>query len=366
MRVGLQVKITNIETYRIQVPLLKPFKTALRVATTADSIYVKVQCDNGLIGWGEATATAVITGDTLQSIETAIHDFFKPYLLGKDILNFEDIFHDLSSLMIRNSSGRAAVDMAIYDCLAQYSQLPLYQYLGGKSSQLETDYTVSVDTPRKMGEEAKDYINNGFTILKVKVGLGDIYEDIERVKEIRRCVGEGVTIRLDANQGWTVKEAIQAIHRMEDLDLQIELVEQPVKADDLEGLRQVTQHVDTLIMADESVFTPRQALEVIHSRCADLINIKLMKTGGIFYAQSINQLAEAAGMECMMGSMIETHLGLTAAAHFAASRRNITRYDFDAPLMLSRSMITGGIQYHDSKFSLPDAVGLGIGNVQLR
>ena len=360
------MKITEIETFRIQVPLLKPFKTALRVAKSADSIYVKVQCDNGLVGWGEATATAVITGDTLNSIETAIHDFFKPYLIGKDILNFEEIFHDLSSIMTRNSSGRAAVDMAIYDCLVQYSKLPLYQYLGGKSSQFETDYTVSVDAPEKMGEEAMGYVENGFTILKVKVGLGDIHEDIARVKEIRRSVGNGITIRLDANQGWTAKESIQAIHRMEDMGLRIELVEQPVKADDLEGLRQETNHVDTLIMADESVFTPRQALEVIRTRSADLINIKLMKTGGIFYAQSINQLAEAAGMECMMGSMIETHLGLTAAAHFAASKRNITRYDFDAPLMLSRSMIEGGIQYNGSTFTLPETHGLGIRNILLQ
>ena len=360
------MKITDIETFQVQIPLIKPFKTALRVANNADSIYVKVQCDNGLVGWGEATATAVITGDTLNSIESAIHDFFKPYLIGKDILNFEEIFHDLSSIMIRNSSGRAALDMAIYDCLAQYSKMPLYQYLGGKSAQFETDYTVSVDSPEKMGEEASGYVENGFTILKVKVGLGDIHKDIARVKEIRRSVGEGITIRLDANQGWTAKESIQAIHRMEDMGLQIELVEQPVKADDLEGLKQVTDHVDTFIMADESVFTPRQALEVIRTRSADLINIKLMKTGGIFYAQFINQLAEAAGIECMMGSMIETHLGLTAAAHFAASKRNITRYDFDAPLMLSRSMIEGGIQYNGSTFTLPERDGLGIKPIPLQ
>ncbi len=360
------MKINTIDTYRIQVPLIKPFKTALRIANTADSVYVKIQCDNGLVGWGEATATAVITGDTLQSIETAIHDFYKPYLIGKDILNFEDIFHDLSTIMIRNSSGRAAIDMAIYDCLAQNSQLPLYQYLGGSNSQLETDFTVSVDDPRIMGEEALEYVKNGFTTLKIKVGLGNINEDIARVKEIRRCVGNEITIRLDANQGWTAKEAIQAIRRMEDMDLQIELVEQPVKADDLEGLRQVTNQVSTIIMADESVFTPRQALEIIRTRSADMINIKLMKTGGIYHAQSINQLAEAAGMECMMGSMIETHLGLTAAAHFAASKRNITRYDFDAPLMLSSSFIDGGIQYNGSKFTLPEIAGLGIRNVQLK
>ncbi|AND37839.1 MULTISPECIES: dipeptide epimerase [Cytobacillus] len=359
------MKINTIETFRAAVPLKKPFKTALRTVETAETIVVKVTCDNGIAGWGEAPPTVVITGDSLSSIESAIHHVLKPMLVNKSLLNYEDIFQGIQSALIGNSSAKAAVDMALYDCLAQQCKLPLYQFLGGHKNEVETDYTVSVNGPEEMGEDAVSYVQQGFNVLKVKVGKDDILTDIERIREIRTRVGSKIKIRLDANQGWKSKDAIHAIRKMEALDLNIELVEQPVKAWDIEGLKQVTDAVDTPIMADESVFSPKQAFEVIKTRSADLINIKLMKSGGIYQAQIINQLAEVCGMECMVGSMIETKIGITAAAHFAASKKNITRFDFDAPLMMAKEIVEGGIHYSGRKITLPSEHGLGIRNVSL-
>lgn len=358
------MNIEQIETFRVAVPLTKPFKTALRTVTTAESIFVKITCDNGITGWGEAPPTVVITGDSMSSIESAIHHVIKPFLVKKSLLNYEVLFQGLKTSLVGNSSAKAAVDMALYDCLSQFCKLPLYQFLGGHKRELETDFTVSVNGPEEMGEDAVNYIGQGFNVLKVKVGKDDIGTDIERIREIRRRVGYDIKIRLDANQGWTAKDAITAIHKMENSGLEIELVEQPVKADDLEGLKQVTDHVDTLIMADESVFTPKQAFQVLKTRSADLINIKLMKAGGIYQAQIINQMAEVCGVGCMVGSMIETKLGITAAAHFAASKQNITRFDFDAPLMLAKDIIDGGILYNGRVISIPDAPGLGIKQIK--
>lgn len=358
------MNIEQIETFRVAVPLTKPFKTALRTVTTAESIFVKITCDNGITGWGEAPPTVVITGDSMGSIESAIHHVIKPFLVKKSLLNYEVLFQGLKTSLVGNSSAKAAVDMALYDCLSQFCKLPLYQFLGGHKRELETDFTVSVNGPEEMGEDAVNYIGQGFNVLKVKVGKDDIGTDIERIREIRRRVGYDIKIRLDANQGWTAKDAITAIHKMENSGLEIELVEQPVKADDLEGLKQVTDHVDTLIMADESVFTPKQAFQVLKTRSADLINIKLMKAGGIYQAQIINQMAEVCGVGCMVGSMIETKLGITAAAHFAASKQNITRFDFDAPLMLAKDIIDGGILYNGRVISIPDAPGLGIKQIK--
>lgn len=358
------MNIEQIETFRVAVPLTKPFKTALRTVTTAESIFVKITCDNGITGWGEAPPTVVITGDSMSSIESAIHHVIKPFLVKKSLLNYEVLFQRLKTSLVGNSSAKAAVDMALYDCLSQFCKLPLYQFLGGHKRELETDFTVSVNGPEEMGEDAVNYIGQGFNVLKVKVGKDDIGTDIERIREIRRRVGYDIKIRLDANQGWTAKDAITAIHKMENSGLEIELVEQPVKADDLEGLKQVTDHVDTLIMADESVFTPKQAFQVLKTRSADLINIKLMKAGGIYQAQIINQMAEVCGVGCMVGSMIETKLGITAAAHFAASKQNITRFDFDAPLMLAKDIIDGGILYNGRVISIPDAPGLGIKQIK--
>ena len=358
--------IEQIETFRVAVPLLKPFKTALRTVTTAESIFVKITCDNGIVGWGEAPPTVVITGDSLSSIESSIHHVIKPFLHKKNLFQYEVIFQGLKTLMVGNPSPKAAVDMAIYDCLSQFCNLPLYQFLGGHKKEMETDFTVSVNGPEEMGEDAVSYIQKGFNVLKVKVGKDDIAADMERIKEIRRRVGKDIKIRLDANQGWTVKDAIRTIRKMEDLDLRIELVEQPVKADDIDGLKQVTDAVDTLIMADESVFTPKQAFQVLKTRSADLINIKLMKAGGIYQAQIINHFAETCGVECMVGSMIETRLGITAAAHFAASKQNITRFDFDAPLMLAKEIVEGGVQYSSRFITMPEAPGLGIKSIDIK
>lgn len=359
------MKLAKIETFKVAVPLRKPFKTALRTVKVAESILVKLTCDNGIIGWGEAPPTIVITGESLSSIESAIHDVLKPYLEKQNLLNYEVVFQGIQTILHGNSSAKAAVDMALYDCLAQQSKLPLYQFLGGHKNEIETDFTVSVNGPEEMGKDAVSYVQQGFDVLKVKVGKDNIFTDIERICEIRKRVGNNIKLRLDANQGWQPKEAIQAIRKMEDLHLKIELVEQPVKAWDITGLKQVTDHVDTMIMADESVFTPKQALDVIQTRSADLINIKLMKSGGIYQAQIINQLAEVCGVECMVGSMIETRIGITAAAHFAASKKNITRFDFDAPLMFAKEIVDGGISYFGRKIVLPTEPGLGIRNVQL-
>lgn len=356
--------IQSIETFDVAVPLTKPFKTALRTVTTAYSVYVKVTTSEGLIGYGEAPPTHVITGESMDSIRYAINEIIAPPLIGLSLLESERIFQKLNTCLVRNTSAKAAVDMAIYDLLAQHSGLPLFQFLGGYKNTLETDFTVSVNEPKEMADDAARYINEGFNVLKVKVGIGSIKDDITRIHAIRERVGNEPKLRLDANQGWNAKEAVRAIRMMEDAGLEIEFVEQPVPAQDLEGLKQVTDYTDTLIMADESVFQMNDAKRVLEMRAADLINIKLMKSGGIYNAIKINSLAEANGVACMVGSMIETKIGITAAAHFAASHPNIHYYDFDAPLMLAKDMVVGGVIYEGSKMSFTNAPGLGISRVE--
>ncbi|MGJ9458180.1 dipeptide epimerase [Oceanobacillus sp. CF4.6] len=354
------MEIASIETFRGAIPLHTPFKTALRTVTVAETIIVKIACEDGTVGWGEAPPTHVITGDSLASIQYAIESIFKPLLIGESLSAREQLFEKVEKSMVRNTSAKAAVDMALYDCIAQQANMPLYQFLGGYRERLETDYTVSVNRPEEMAADARKYINNGFSVLKVKVGKDEIATDVKRIQAIRAEIGLDVLIRLDANQGWQAKEAVRAIGKMEDLGLSIELIEQPVKAHDVEGLKYVTQHTETPIMADESVFSPQDAKRILSMGAADLINIKLMKAGGIHEAMKIAKLAQSYDVDCMVGSMIETKIGITAAAHFAASQPNITRYDFDAPLMLIGDMANGGITYNGSRIELGKDPGLGI------
>ncbi|MFS0575670.1 dipeptide epimerase [Sporosarcina sp. 179-K 3D1 HS] len=358
------MKILSIETFPMAVPLKKPFKTALRTVHIVHAIYVKVRSDDGRVGWGEAVPTHVITGDSLGSITYAIQEIIAPRLMGLDIRKREEMFQALDRSVIGNTSAKAAVDMAIYDLLGQLAGMPLYQLLGGYRQEVETDFTISVDDPEKMAEDAERCVSEGFCTLKIKVGIGDIGKDLERIRTIREQVGTKPKIRLDANQGWQPKEAVRVIRKMEDAGLNIELVEQPVHADDLEGLKYVTDHTITPIMADESMFSAKDALRICQQRAADLLNIKLMKAGGMREALKINAIAEAQGIGCMVGSMIETKLGVTAAAHFAASQPNITRFDFDAPLMLAADPVSGGILYHKSKIHFSTSPGLGVDQIK--
>ncbi|MFP7169869.1 dipeptide epimerase [Terribacillus sp. FSL K6-0262] len=354
------MKIARIDVFQSAVPLKKAFKTALRTVTVAESVVVKVTTDDGLIGWGEAPPTHVITGDSLASIRYAVKAVIEPAILGMSLLERDMLLKKLQQCLIGNTSAKAAVDMALHDCIAQHAGLPLYQFLGGARDTLETDYTVSVNSPEEMAADAAAFVEDGFHTLKIKVGKNDIDTDMKRLLAVREAAGSNITLRLDANQGWDTKTAIRAISRMEDLGLDIELVEQPVAAADLKGLQYVTANVQTPIMADESLFSPQDALKILEMRAADLLNIKLMKAGGIQQALDIARIAGSHGVECMMGCMIESRIGISAAAHLAASQTHITRVDFDAPLMLRNDIVTGGVRYEGERLMLNASPGLGI------
>ena len=370
------MKITEIEVGEIFVPLAKPFKTALRTVENVEDIVVRITTDTGAAGYGEAPPTAVITGDTKGSIRCAIEDFIRPALLGMEIEDLDGIMYRLHSSIVKNTSAKAAVDMAVYDLYAQRFGAPLYQLLGGAGDTVETDITISVNPVPQMVADSLEAVQQGYKILKIKVGKEGL-ADVARIAGIRKAVGSGIQIRVDANQGWTAKEAIRIITAMEDKGLNIDLVEQPVPAHDLDGMRAVTKAVYTPILADESVFSPEDAAEIIRTRAADLLNIKLMKTGGIYEALKICAIAESYGVECMIGCMLgerdggecrsgcrlESKLAVSAAAHLAAAKRVITRADLDGPSLCKTDPFTGGPLYENGVIRMTDAPGIGITRV---
>lgn len=358
------MKIKDIEIKRLRIPLIKPFKTALRTCTMAEEVVVLVKTDTGEIGIGEAPPTAVITGDTNESVIGVIENVMKKSIIGHEISNIEGIMDKINSAAVRNTSAKAAVDMAIYDLFGKYHNAPLYKLLGGYREKVSSDITISINEVEEMQQDAVRAIKQGFDTLKIKVGKDAIEKDIARIKGIREVVGRDVAIRLDANQGWTAKNAIRSIRKLEDMDLDIQLVEQPVKAWDIDGLKYVTDNVTTNILADESVFTYVDAFNVLSKRAADLINIKLMKCGGIHNALKINAMAESCGIECMIGCMIESKISISAAVHLACGKKNITMYDLDAPFLLSNDPTIGGVNLDKTVLSVTNKPGLGIERVE--
>jgi len=356
------LKITSIRIGEISVPLRTPFKTALRTVTSVEDIIIEIHTDTGNVGFGEAPPTGVITGDTKGSIIGAIRDHIAKAIVGMDLENFEEIHLKLDKSIIKNTSAKAAVDIALYDLYGQLYNAPVYKLLGGYRKEIITDITISVNDPEEMAKDSLDAINRGFNTLKIKVGK-DALLDIERMKMIRKAIGYDVKLRIDANQGWTAKEAVKTLRRMEDEGLDIELVEQPVIAHDVEGLKFVTDNVSIPVLADESVFSPLDALNILQKRAADLINIKLMKTGGIHNALKICSAAEMYGVECMIGCMLEAKVSVNAAVHLAAAKSIITRIDLDGPVLCSEDPIDGGSVFDEFRITLNDEPGFGIKKV---
>mgnify|MGYP000488262885 CR=1 FL=1 len=280
------MKITGFELGKLRVPLKTPFKTALRTVDHMEDVVVVLETDTGHRGFGSAPATAVITGETHGSIIEAIRTVILPAIQGEDIQNLNHIVELIQKSMFKNFSAKAAVEVAVYDLFAQSFDAPLYQVLGGGEPVLSTDITISVDYIDKMVRDAVNAVEDGFETLKIKVGK-DLRVDIERVKAIYAAVGDKALLRLDANQGWTPKQTVSALRELESSGVELEFVEQPVRGDDVEGMRYVTERVSTPVMADESTFGPREVIELIQMRGADIINIKLMKTGGISNAIKI-------------------------------------------------------------------------------
>ena len=353
------MKIIKIESEEISVPLKRPFVTALRSTNNVQSLLVKITTDTGHTGYGEVASTAAVTGDTREAAAAVIANYISPNLIGLDIGHLEPLMGVLHKSILHNYSAKAGVDMAIYDLYGQLYNTPLYKILGGHKSRLSTDITISIGPLQKMIDECALHVQNGYNTLKIKVGACE-GEDLNIIKAIGRTVGANVAIRVDANQGWEAKQAVRTIRKLEDMDINIEFVEQPVKARDFVAMAFVTQNVYTPIVADESVFSPKDALDILQMGGADIINMKLMKTGGIYNALQICSIAEAHGKKCMVGSMLESNLGATAAAHLAGGKGIVSIVDLDSPNLCAESAVKGGAIFNGVDIQLTELPGLGI------
>lgn len=353
------MKISKIYLGSLCVPLITPFKTALRTVYEARSVIVAIESDNGAMGYGEAPPTAAITGETMESIDAAIRYYIGPQLQGASLEDWPLLMQRLHSSIVGNTSAKAAVDMALYDLKAKISGVPLATHLGGMEADIQTDCTISINQPEEMVIDALTAENRGFEILKIKLGK-DAEKDYLRLKALSHALNSKTKLRLDANQGWTREEAVAVINRISQLPLNIELIEQPVKAQDFEGMKYIKERITLPLLADESVFSLVDAKLLIHMEAADLINIKLMKSGGIYEAMRINAFAAENGIPCMIGCMLETSIGVTAAAHLAAASPNITRADLDGPLLCKSLPTIGGATFEGQWIRLSRDAGTGI------
>jgi L-alanine-DL-glutamate epimerase-like enolase superfamily enzyme len=348
-------QIKKVVIYRANFELEEPFRTSLAEISAANNIVIRIHLENGLYGTGEARPNPVVTGETQSSAFAAGKDKLH-MLTGKSAYDIEGRMNDLDKVLTKNSALKSAVDIALYDLLGKISDMPLYQVLGGEKRPIWTDNTVSLYSAEEMAQKALIYMEQGFRALKVK--LGDSPErDIERIKEIRRAIGHEIPIRIDANQGWSFKDALKVLKTIEGMN--IEYCEQPLVHWDLENMRELRYRVAIPIMADETLFSPQDAFRLATMKCCDYFNIKLTKSGGIHKALMINAIGQGAGIPCMAGCMTESRLALGATAHLVSARPNIRFCDLDGHISMKTDPVIGGVKYAGGDMELPDAPGHG-------
>jgi L-alanine-DL-glutamate epimerase-like enolase superfamily enzyme len=349
--------IEKISLYALRIPLIEPFITSLGRDDDALNVVVRIQTREGLIGFGECSPYMPINGESQETC-MAIGRYFGQALLGRNALDIDGCLQLLDTIVYANNSIKSAFDIALHDLASQAAGVPLWKWLqGDNAKRITTDYTVSIGDPDKMAQDAKKILDQGYPAIKVKLGKNG-KTDVIRMQAIRKAVGPSVPLRIDANQGWTVPEAIETLQALAPLN--IEHCEEPISRYLYTSLPQVKKESPIAIMADECCGDHHDAARLIDLDACDYFNIKLGKAGGIRNGVRIVRLAEAAGIKLQVGAMIESRLAMTAFAHFACCSPQIVHYDFDTALMFRQDPVSGGIRYEkNGVIQLPEGNGLG-------
>jgi L-alanine-DL-glutamate epimerase-like enolase superfamily enzyme len=258
-----ELRISGVDLFQAKIPMVAPFRISLGLISESEFLFVRINTDGGVSGWGESTPVSQITGDT-PAINAAAAAFIARLVLGKDPLDIEGRVAEMGQFLAFNTSVRAAFDMALHDVAGKVAGLPLYALLGGGKRALETDVTIGIDEPEKMAEQALKLKGSGVPAIKVKLGT-TADEDVERIECIREAIGDELPIRVDANQGWDVPTALNFLRRVASSG--IEYCEQPIAHWNHDGFRRLREQSSTPIMADESVFDHHDAFKLTAGGC---------------------------------------------------------------------------------------------------
>ena len=329
------MRIERVEWYARDLPRTERFATSRHVSDVAQVVFVRVDAD-GLEGWG-AASPADLTGESKESVIEVL-----PKLAaGLQGLAFErgrDVADAMDKIVAGNPSAKTAIDLAAFDLLGKSKGVPVHELIGQVRETVMTDRTVGLMDPKDGVARGKEFVGEGFHALKIKLS-GRTEEDLTRVRSMREAVGNHILLRTDANQAFTYRHALHFSRQA--YPLVVEFFEQPLAADDLEGMRSLTESSPIAVMADESVVTPHDAAKVGWAKCARLVNLKLMKAGGISRTLDANAICESAGLPTMLGCNAESSLSIAAAVHVVMGQKNARFADLDSHFNLAEDPATG-------------------------
>ena len=334
------MKIKKIDSWLVTMKLKIPYRITYDHFDTAKNVFIRMETNTGIVGFGCCAPDEHVTGETADSIFESLNKTVFPVLKGIDPLRIILIMEKVRHLIPNQPTAWAGVDIALHDILGKVSQLPLWKILGGYRDRIKTSITIGIMPIDDTLYQAKDYIRQKFKCIKLKGGL-NIEEDIEKILRIHELTGDKVSLRFDANQGYTVEESLRFIQKTRRTNL--EILEQPTPRDQLDKIGIVTKHALVPIMADESLTSSRDAFKLARGGLVDMVNIKIMKVGGIAEARHANSVAYAAGLRSMIGCMDEAAIGIAAGLHFALARTNVKYADLDGHLDLIDDPSAGAV-----------------------
>lgn len=345
-------KIVDLTASPSNLELRNPFEVAFGVQYEAPNVVVTVETDTGVIGYGESSPDHYLTGET-QAATVNVANTTAELLHGRDIRNYRTLIDDVANTFPGMPSVLFAVETAIIDAYCREKELPLAELFGAHPRKIETDLTIPIVPPETASERALNATDEGFTSLKVKTG-SDLMTDIERVRAVQNAA-PNAELKVDANQGWSVSETVKFDDAMRDLSINLKLIEQPVSKTDIRGLAATRKRTHVPIAADESVFTPADAIRVIREDAADIINVKLGKSG-ILGSAEIAAIAQAADRDLMIGCMLESAVGIHTSAHLVSGLGSFSYVDLDAMRLLADDAVAE----QAGPMITPDGPGHGI------
>lgn len=351
------MKIKSIRAYVKNLKLTKPYTIAYEVTTEVLNAFLEIELGNGMIGYGSACASEFVFGEKLEDTIANLRCDAVQKWVGKDIRNFRGIIAESNTLFPAHSATRTAIDIALHDAFGKYLGLPVVDFYGRKHFRMPTSVTIGILGVDDTLREATEYKDQGFRILKIKIGINP-EEDIERCIKLREKFGNYFKIRVDANQGYDQAQTLAFVKATGSLGL--ELVEQPMRVGAEAEMKALPVDVRRIIACDESLKNTGSALSLAaEPQACGIFNIKLMKCGGLLGAFEIAVVAQAAGIELFWGCYDESIISITAALH-AAFACPATRYlDLDGSLSLAEDVVTGGFVLTDGELSLMDGPGFG-------
>lgn len=329
------VTIESVAVRALNLPLQDPFEIALGTQTEASNVVVRVETEDGVVGVGEGSPLPVVTGET-QASALSIARETADLLVGHDLAAYRDLVDAVRTALPGNGAALLAVETAILDAYCRRRDLPLAALFGGGLTSLRTDLNIPIAAPETAIERASEAIDRGYDVLKIKCG-DSVEASVARIKAVAEAA-PSTTLTVDANQGFSPAATRQFARQVERAGITLRMIEQPVPASDLTGLAEVREALSTPVVADESVFDPTDAMAVCRADAADVLNVKLAKSGLLGGAQ-VAAVARAANRDVMIGCMLESAVGIHASGHLVAGLGGVTHVDLDGNRLLAADLI---------------------------